>query len=68
MMAFIFLMHAIDIFKALDFILFDAMKSITKTARGDLGDHSIRDHIIKLLQAYEQVAMSFTIRSAFRKT
>jgi hypothetical protein len=43
------------------------MKSIKKTARGVFGDHAFRDHVTKLLQAYEQFIMSVTIRDAFRK-
>jgi hypothetical protein len=66
-MAVLFPTHTTNIFQALDLVLFDAMKGIKKTANGDFGDDSVQDYITKLLQAYEQVAISFTIHGVFRK-
>jgi hypothetical protein len=44
------------------------LKTIKKTVHSDFGDDSAKDHMTKLLQAYEQVSTSFTIRDAFRRS
>jgi hypothetical protein len=54
--------HIIRLFQALDLVLFGALKTIKKTIHGDFGNDSVRDQVIKLLQAYEHVSTSFTIR------
>jgi hypothetical protein len=66
-MAVVFPVHTTHFFWALDLVLFDAIKSIKKTSRGDFGDDSVPCHITKLLQTHDQVATSFIIRNAFRK-
>jgi hypothetical protein len=66
-MAIVFLDHTTYVVQALDLVLFCALKTIKKTTHGDIGDDSVLDQVIKLLQAYEQVSTSFTIRGAFRK-
>jgi hypothetical protein len=66
-MSIVFPAHVTHLFQTLDLVLFDTLKTIEKTNQGDLGDDSVTDQIRKLLQAYGQVATSFTIRYAFRK-
>jgi hypothetical protein len=66
-MALVFPAHTTYLFQALDIVLFGALKTIKKTTHGDFGDDSVRDQVTNLLQAYEQVSTSFTIRGAFRK-
>jgi hypothetical protein len=63
----VFPAHATHLFHGLDLVLFGTLKTIKKTIDGDFGDDSVWDQITKLLQAYEQVSTSFTIRGAFRK-
>jgi tRNA(Ser,Leu) C12 N-acetylase TAN1 len=66
-MAIVFPAHTAHLFQALYLALFSVLKIIKKTAHSDFGDDSLRDQITKLLQAYEQVSTSFTIRGVFRK-
>jgi hypothetical protein len=66
-MAILFLAHTTHLFQALDLVLFGALKTIKNTTHGGFGDDSVVDQVPKLLQAYEQVSTSFTIRGAFRK-
>jgi hypothetical protein len=66
-MAIVFPDHTTHLFQALDLVLFGALKTIKKITHGDFGNDSVRDQVTKLLQTYEQVSTSFTIRGAFRK-
>jgi hypothetical protein len=63
----VFPAHTAHLFQALDLVLFGILKTIKKTTHSDFGNDSVRDQITKLLQAYEQILTSFTIRGAFRK-
>jgi hypothetical protein len=67
-MAIVFQAHTTHLIQALDLVLFGAMKTIRQTADGDFGDDSVWDQMTTLLQTYEQVSTSFTIRGAFKKT
>jgi hypothetical protein len=60
--------HTTRLFQGVELVLFAALKIIKKKTRGDFGDDSVRDQINRLLQAYEQVSTSFTIRRAFKTT
>jgi hypothetical protein len=66
-MAIVFPAHTTHLFQGLDLVLFGALKTVKKTTHGDFGEDSVREQITKLLQAYEQVSTSFTIRGSFRK-
>jgi hypothetical protein len=48
-------------------VFFGALKKSKATAEGELGDDSVNDEVTKFAQAYQQTAMSITIRGSFRK-
>jgi hypothetical protein len=55
------------LFRPLDFVLFDDLTTIRKTAHGEFGDDSVLDQSTKVLSAHGQVGTSFTIQDVFRK-
>jgi hypothetical protein len=65
--------HTTNIFHALDYVLFDALKKLKTPADGEFDDNSVNDQIANLVQVYEQTATStrititITIRSSFRR-
>jgi hypothetical protein len=59
--------HTTNIFQALDLVFFGAMNKLKATVPGEFGEDSMDEQILKLLQAYEQIATSVTIRGLFRK-
>jgi hypothetical protein len=58
--------HTPNLFQALDFIFFGTLKKLKTTAFGEFDDDFVNGKITKLVQAYEQTAISFTIRGSFR--
>jgi hypothetical protein len=58
--------HTTNVFQALDLVFFGALKKLKATARGEIDDASADATILKLIQAYEQAAMSTTVRASFR--
>lgn len=67
-LAAVFPAHTTNIFQALDLIFSTALKKLKQNATGDFDDNSINNQITKLVQAYEQIAISMTIPSSFRRT
>jgi hypothetical protein len=65
--ALIFPAHTRNLFRALYLVFFGTLKHLKATAAGEFGDDSTNDHIVKLIQAYEQAARSSTIRGSFRR-
>jgi hypothetical protein len=59
--------HTMNLFQALDFIFFGSFKHLKATAASEFGDDSLNDQLTKLIQAYEQMAMSSTISRSFRR-
>jgi hypothetical protein len=58
--------HTTNIFQALDFVFFGALKKLKMAAGGEFDDDSVSIEISKLVQAYEKTATSITIPSSFR--
>jgi hypothetical protein len=64
-MAIVFPTHTTNNFQALNLVFFDVLKKIKKTATGEFDERSVREQITNFLQAYEQTAISMTIRASF---
>jgi tRNA(Ser,Leu) C12 N-acetylase TAN1 len=59
--------HTTNLFQALDLVFFEVVKRLKASSVGEFDDDSIKAHITKLIQEYEQTAASSTIRGSFRK-
>jgi hypothetical protein len=59
--------HTTNIFQTLDLVFFDNLKHLKATGASEFGDDFVNNHLIILIQAYEQTAMSSTIRISFRR-
>jgi hypothetical protein len=66
-LAVVFPAHTTNIFQAIDLVFFGAIKKLKATVPGEFGEDSMGEQILKLLQAYEQIVTSMTIRSSFQK-
>jgi hypothetical protein len=63
----VFPAHKTNLFQFPDLSFFGILKTKIETTHGDFNDHSIKDQITKLLQAFQQSATSFNIRGSFCK-
>jgi hypothetical protein len=66
-MTVVFPTHTTNIFQAMDLVFFDALKKLKETAIEEFDDDSMNDQITELIQAYEQIATSITIRRSFKR-
>jgi hypothetical protein len=60
--------HTTTGFQALDLVFFGAVKTLSARVVGAFGDELGKDHIIQIVQAYEQTAMSMEIHGSFHKS
>jgi hypothetical protein len=64
------LVHVMILFDSIlimKIVFFGAMKIIKQTIRNDFNDDFVEDQLTNLIQAYEQMAISFIILEGFRK-
>jgi hypothetical protein len=66
-MAITFPPHRTNLFQALDFASFQALRQLQASATGEFDDDSVNAQISTLIQTYEQTATSSTIRRSLRK-
>jgi hypothetical protein len=59
--------YCINRFQALDLVFFGALKKSKASAVGECDDDSANAEITKLVQVYEQTAISSTMWGSFRK-
>jgi hypothetical protein len=64
---FLFKAHTTHFFQVPDLVSFSAMKNDNYSLANEPGAASVHGQIWKSIQAYEQTATSFTIRSCFHK-
>jgi hypothetical protein len=57
--------HATNIVQALHLICFGPFKKLKASAFGEVGDNSVNDQSIELVQAHQQTATSITIHGSF---
>jgi hypothetical protein len=46
--------HTTNVFQALDFVFFSALKKLKTIANGEFDDKPVNDQISKIIQAYEE--------------